>query len=462
MSALTASVSRTGASLASCKVSLRAGPSVLTVQHQQMRGYAQQKRKVPVKKTSQSFKVKGGPGGLGTGPKRARATGIFRPMSANQLTHPIFQAGGVDGLEGMPEFQPLALPESAGKALAFPNPENHIIQTFGVPKNLVLEWRLLSKPVSVVRDMTLDLVQKLDAASSKSSEGNRFVLGGPKGSGKSLLLLQAVEYAAASNWLVLYIPRGIDLVNSSSNYVYDLRTQSYYQPNFAFQTLQRFKIVNAKLLEGLKVHRDVEIERHETVKGGVPLAELIEVGVQDKTVAPTVLEAMLECLGAQTELPVLVAVDDFQALFCKSAYRDPLYGSLRAWHLSMPRLLLEYASGRRTFARGAFVGAISSTSNTYALTPEVRYALGFQQDLQPSPYIKVPEEVKIYTKGIKALDVPEKLSVSEAAALFEVWMKNKTLHTNPTDELFMTKYTESSGNARDFVWRGLLATLASH
>lgn len=45
----------------------------------------------------------------------------------------------------------------------------------------------------------------------------------------------------------------------------------------------------------------MEIERHETVKGGVPLAELIEVGMQDKTVAPTVLEAMLECLGAQTE-----------------------------------------------------------------------------------------------------------------------------------------------------------------
>lgn len=81
-------------------------------------------------------------------------------------------------------------------------------------------------------------------------------------------------------------------------------------------------------------------------------------------------------------------------------------------------------------ARGAFVGAISSTSNTYALTPEVRYALGFQQDLQPSPYIKVPEEVKVYTKGIKPLEVPEKLSVSEAAALFEVWMKNKTLHTS--------------------------------
>lgn len=29
------------------------------------------------------------------------------------------------------------------------------------------------------------------------------------------------------------------------------------------------------------------------------------------------------------------------------------------------------------------------------------------------------------------------------------------------DEVFLAKYTESSGNARDFVWKGLLATLES-
>lgn len=27
------------------------------------------------------------------------------------------------------------------------------------------------------------------------------------------------------------------------------------------------------------------------------------------------------------------------------------------------------------------------------------------------------------------------------------------------DELFMSKYSEAGGNARDFVWKGLLATM---
>ena len=29
------------------------------------------------------------------------------------------------------------------------------------------------------------------------------------------------------------------------------------------------------------------------------------------------------------------------------------------------------------------------------------------------------------------------------------------------DEMFLAKYAESSGNARDFVWKGLLASLES-
>lgn len=128
----------------------------------------------------------------------------------------------------------------------------------------------------------------------------------------------------------------------------------------------------------------------------------------------------------------------------------------------MPRLLLEYASGRKSFvrkyplcfaprlyftdasyrstqARGAFIGAISSTSTTYALTPELRYALGFQPDLVPSPYTKVHREITEYTKGIQPLLIPDKLSIDEAAAMFEVWAKNRTLHTR---ECFLSSPSE--------------------
>lgn len=84
-----------------------------------------------------------------------------------------------------------------------------------------------------------------------------------------------------------------------------------------------------------------------------------------------------------------------------------------------------------------------------------------------------------YTTGIKSFPVPEKLEFGEAAAIFEMWAKDGALHsrkysafsllcikmtfcyTEPNDELFLTKYSEASGNARDFVHNGLLATQMS-
>jgi hypothetical protein len=54
-------------------------------------------------------------------------------------------------------------------------------------------------------------------------------------------------------------------------------------------------------------------------------------------------------LNRVSRYPVLLAVDDFQALYCKTAYRDPHFVPIKPYHLSIPRLLLEYASGRKSF-----------------------------------------------------------------------------------------------------------------
>jgi small subunit ribosomal protein S29 len=80
-----------------------------------------------------------------------------------------------------------------GKALAFPLPENDAVRVFGVPRNVLLDvsiilcqlfhylnpfiqFRILSKAASVVRDVTINLVDRLQAASQESSQKNRLVL----------------------------------------------------------------------------------------------------------------------------------------------------------------------------------------------------------------------------------------------------------------------------------------------
>lgn len=77
--------------------------------------------------------------------------------------------------------------------------------------------------------------------------------------------------------------------------------------------------------------------------------------------------------------------------------------------------------------------------------------------------------------------VPDAMTVQEAMEVFDLWSKDNAIPSGtsssisrwvkaiydidvrvaPTDELFMSKYSESCGNARDFVWKGLLASLST-
>jgi len=206
-------------------------------------------------------------------------------------------------------------------------------------------------------------------------------------------------------------------------------------------------------------------------------------------------------LGEQKTYPVLLAIDDFQALFCQTSYRDPHFVHIRPYHLSLPRLLLEYASGKRRFKRGLVLGALTASDPKFPIPLQLKEALSLSPppsslpgvfgsstvasfsetadvDLSPSPaspYAKRSRPLGEYLQGgfIRPLHVPERMSIAEAGALFDVWMKDGALvggwvsgddgelEGSDLDEMFLAKYTESSGNPREFVWRGLLQNLAT-
>jgi len=396
-------------------------------------------------------------GGEGSA-KKERSTGTFQTMNPNSLTAPIFKEKGVDELL-LPTFHPEALTsDKVATAMKFPMSDTNPMRVFGLPKTIETEFRLLSKPCSVVRGVTLKVLKELDAASVKPSRQSRLVLTGSLGCGKSYTLLQAVQYAAAAGWLVFYFPHAVDIVNSSTSYTYDSRTRTYLQPAYAARTLQNFLTVNSQSLEKLRIPEDVPLEGRAVIQEGTPVADLIAVGVKDQNAAPTILCTLMKILGKQTECPVLLAIDDFQALYCKTLYKDARFSTIRPLHLSMSRLLLEYASGKKSFARGAVVGALSAANTAFSAPIELLESLTLS-DRDANPYVKRSSAIRSYTGGhLKKIRVPEHLKVSEAAALFEVWMKDKAISRESGDELFMSKYSEAGGNPRDFVWKGLLAT----
>ena len=162
--------------------------------------------------------------------------------------------------------------------------------------------------------------------------------------------------------------------------------------------------------------------------------------------------------------PVLVAVDDFQALFNKSLYRDPHYKPILSYHLSVPRLLLSlFSPTLRPLSYGAVLGAITSSDPAFPISLELKDMLDItdqaNQPVVEEEYVKRSAALREYLKDVTSIEVPNQLSVTEAAGLFEIWMKQRTLTSSLHDEIFMSKYVESVGNPRDFVWKGLLRTL---
>ncbi|TFL01013.1 mitochondrial ribosomal death-associated protein 3-domain-containing protein [Pterulicium gracile] len=360
-----------------------------------------------------------------------------------------------------------------GKPVQYADDKSRPYKVFGVPRKMLLEHRLMSKPGSVVRDITVNVARALDEAAGMSSEGTRVVLTGRPGCGKSVTLLQSVEYCKSQDWIVLYIPRGIELVNSSSNHVYDLRTRTYLQPYASKQLLMRLITANASALAELKT-----TEKHDltplsggaggaakevaVIEAGEPLVKLAEVGTRDfMRYGAVVLEKVMWELSQQEQFPVLLAVDEFQAIYCKTQYRDPNFAGISSYHLSVPRMLMEFASAKRTFKRGAILTAISS-SPQYITPLELEDALALSNRLPPSPYYKRSATLTSYTEGLVNLPVPERLSVEEAAGVYGVWNKDKAILPDSLhDENFLAKYSEASGNARDFVWKGFLSSLQS-
>ncbi|CEL61808.1 37S ribosomal protein S23, mitochondrial OS=Schizosaccharomyces pombe (strain 972 / ATCC 24843) GN=rsm23 PE=3 SV=1 [Rhizoctonia solani AG-1 IB] len=415
----------------------------------------------PAKSKGGGFKVKKDEY---SGNKKIAATKVG-PLPANVLAvHHLLQAPQRD--LGLPQLTPDVLTSRAvGTAVSLSSGPGSIAGTFGLPTSLESEFLLLSNPTSVIRDVTLSLIEAMDGGSKSgtSNKDARIALTGAAGSGKSHLLLQAANYAAASEWIVLYAPRVISWINSTTPYTYDPRTKTFQQPELAAQILGQFITANSEILlaPSTQITKDIKNERLGSFSKGDPLSALLSVGQKHQSLATEVLAVTLEILGEQTKHPVLIAVDDFQALFCMSRYRDPQYQLISSHHLSLPRMILDYAAGKRTLARGAIVGALSSTDPRFIAPLPLKEALGILEPGTASPYERRSKSIAFYASGVKGLPVPSKMQLSEAASMFDIWVKNNALHTPAKDSLFLSKYVEASGNPRELVKTGLLTTLGT-
>ncbi|KAG9127918.1 Class II abasic (AP) endonuclease [Ceratobasidium sp. 392] len=298
----------------------------------------------------------------------------------------------------LPELVPAVVTTRAtGTAVTLPSKTGSIVGTYGLPLSVENEFLLLSQPTTVIRDATLPVIDILDKGvkNGTSTKDARVVL------------------------------------NSTTPYAYDARTRTFQQPELALQTLGQFAEANSQILRdpGTQIVADIQNERLGNFPKGTPLSKLLDVGLKDQSLATEILEVTLKLLGEQTKYPVLIAVDDFQALFCMSKYRDPQYELIFSHHFALTRMILEYASGKRVLAKGAVLGANSSANPRFLEPLPLKEALGVIPLGTVSPYERRNKNIVSYVSGLKGLPIPSKMRVDEAASMFDVWIQNNALHT---------------------------------
>lgn len=199
---------------------------------------------------------------------------------------------------------------------------------------------------SILRSTTNRLHGILNKAKDRSSKDERHYLIGQQGSGRSTALLQIVDQALSTGWIVIYLPCATSYINSSSPISYDPESRTFLQPALSRSVLQSI-IRSNEALKNITVD-DQTLNNHANA-------------LLDQPHGLSKFFALLE----QADAPVLLAVDSAQSLFRTSDYLlpDSVSGSIDSFALEVPRVLLEYITGQKSFKGLCLLSGCGSESS---------------------------------------------------------------------------------------------------
>lgn len=221
----------------------------------------------------------------------------------------------------------------------------------------------------MVRDAFLRLRDRVLGADPSACAGALppLVLEGPSGAGKSVLLALTVAAARSAGWLAFYVPRGRSLCEGSAFSRWG-ESDAWDTPDHARELLQNLNAAHGNLLATLP-------RRAQGAPPGSKLIDLLAVLDEQNPSATEVTDAglaMLAELPLITDVPVLFAVDELNALSGWSEYHA-VTGPRSRLRLEAGALRLTAVIRRMDapLARGVRVGATSANAG---VSPRVHLA----------------------------------------------------------------------------------------
>lgn len=176
-------------------------------------------------------------------------------------------------------------------------------------KAVQAEWEFSGRRSLMARECMQQL-----AAVVQERTRRQLYLDGWAGSGKSVALYSLVAWARAQGWLALYLPSAFSLVQTGT---FTRGEDGLWDtPEAARWLLSSLRDSHAAQLPDVKA------------PSGQPLSELVEEGLAAGAKPAAVVAAAIaakEAVAASTELPTLIAVDDYNVLYSHTGYHESLH-----------------------------------------------------------------------------------------------------------------------------------------
>jgi len=234
-------------------------------------------------------------------------------------------------------------------------------------------WDLVLKdhPGILIRPEAMQLISSLYCLSKNGlkkgaprMDSAGYLLDGASGVGKSTVLNHVVHWARSSgDWLVVFVPQASRLVSGLGFYARgdpepEGEGKIILQPSFALEFLSTLVEANKEKLTKLPFQKKAStIEAANVVDAVQQLTEL-KLELKEAQAMDVFLDT-LDTLREQTEFPLLVAVDEFNALQGMSLYEDYKLKLIPAHNVVMAEALSRFTAD--TWKRGVLVGAATRT-----------------------------------------------------------------------------------------------------
>ncbi|XP_062015617.1 uncharacterized protein LOC133732151 [Rosa rugosa] len=319
----------------------------------------------------------------------------------------------------------------------------------GLPLGMVREFEEAMQSAVLVRQSFLDLRDNfrrvvdppLGSARSKGSKVKKqIVLDGPVSCGKSTALAMLVHWAREEGWLVLYVPRGKDWTHGGFFYK-NPQTGLWDTPVQAENILKDFLKFNESRLKQLLCQISDPIPLGEgagvgwmkdgidsmAMPEGSTLYDLVDTGIKHTHAAVGVVVRLRKELSLVKDIPVLIAIDQYNNWFTFSEYEEAV--TVRSTRPIHAKELATVKAFRSMIHDDMMVGAFSHSTAVGKL----------RQDLPD-----VPSDARI--------NFP-RYTLDEAAAVCHYYLRQRLIHREAfSEENCKRIYYLSNGNGAEMRW----------